>query len=80
MRTDLPFDVKCVIALASCRKWIALQQRKAQLLERCAQQWDDDEVRNLTCTLLRGLRQRFASTYGRPHLPPALRPGTMGRL
>jgi hypothetical protein len=35
--TDVPFDVKCEIGLASCRKWIALRERKAQLLGRNAQ-------------------------------------------
>ena len=35
--TDVPFDIKCEIGLASCRKWIALQERKAQLLGPSAQ-------------------------------------------
>src|SRR5262249_41996682 len=29
-----PTDMKCETGLASCRKWIALQERKAQLLGR----------------------------------------------
>jgi len=32
-----PTDVKCEIGLASCRKWIALQERKGQLVGRSAQ-------------------------------------------
>ena len=35
--TDGSFDVKCEIGLASCRKWIALQEQKAELLGRSAQ-------------------------------------------
>ena len=35
--TDVPFDIKCETGLASCRKWIALQERKSQLLGRSAQ-------------------------------------------
>jgi hypothetical protein len=35
-RPDVPFKIKCEIGLASCRKWIALQE-KAQLLGRSAQ-------------------------------------------
>ena len=35
--TDVPLGVKCEIGLASCRKWIALQERKAQLLGRSAE-------------------------------------------
>ena len=31
-----PFQIKCQIGLASCRKWVALQQRKARLLVRSA--------------------------------------------
>src|SRR5262245_24688770 len=31
-----PFQIKCEIGLASCRKWIALQERKARLLVRSA--------------------------------------------
>ncbi len=34
---DAPFEIKCEIGLASCRRWIALQERKAQLLARNAQ-------------------------------------------
>jgi hypothetical protein len=34
---DAPVDIKCEIGLASCRKWIALQERKAQLPGRSAQ-------------------------------------------
>jgi hypothetical protein len=29
---DTPFDIKCEIGLASCRRWIAMQERKAQLV------------------------------------------------
>jgi hypothetical protein len=36
--TDVPFDIKCEIGLASCRKWIALREQKAQPLGRSAQQ------------------------------------------
>ena len=36
--TAVPSDSKCEMALASCRKWIALQERKAQLLARSAEQ------------------------------------------
>jgi hypothetical protein len=32
-----PFQIKCEIGLASCRKWVALQERKARLLVRSAQ-------------------------------------------
>ena len=35
--TDVPFEIKCEIGLASCRKWVALQERKAQFLGRSAQ-------------------------------------------
>ena len=35
--SDAPVDIKCEISLASCRKWIALQERKAQLPGRSAQ-------------------------------------------
>jgi hypothetical protein len=35
--TDGSFDIKCDVGLASCRKWIALQEQKAQLLGRSAQ-------------------------------------------
>ena len=35
--SDAPGDIKCEIGLASCRKWIALQERKAQLPGRSAQ-------------------------------------------
>jgi hypothetical protein len=35
--TDVPLEIKCEIGLASCRKWIALQERKAQSLGRSAQ-------------------------------------------
>ena len=35
--TDVPLDMKCEIGLASCRRWIALQERKAQLLGRVDQ-------------------------------------------
>ena len=35
--TDVPFGIKCEIGLASCRKWIALREQKAQLLGRSAQ-------------------------------------------
>ena len=31
-----PFQIKCEIGLASCRKWVALQERKARLLVRSA--------------------------------------------
>jgi hypothetical protein len=31
------FEIKCEIGLASCRRWIALQERKARLLARTAQ-------------------------------------------
>lgn len=31
-----PFQIRCEIGLASCRKWVALQQRKARLLLRSA--------------------------------------------
>jgi hypothetical protein len=27
-----PFQIKCEIGLASCRKWVALQQRKVRLI------------------------------------------------
>ena len=32
-----PFQIKCEIGLASCRKWVALQERMARLLVRSAQ-------------------------------------------
>ena len=32
-----PFQIKCEIGLASCRKWVALQEQKARLLVRSAQ-------------------------------------------
>src|SRR5262245_53349202 len=32
IRPDPPFEVKCRIGLASCRKWVALQERKGLLL------------------------------------------------
>jgi hypothetical protein len=35
--SDVPVDTKCETGLASCRRWIALQERKAQLLGRSAQ-------------------------------------------
>src|SRR5262245_50045293 len=35
--SDSPVGIKCEISLASCRKWIALQERKAQLPGRGAQ-------------------------------------------
>jgi hypothetical protein len=34
----VPFDIKCEIGLASCRKWIALREQKARPLGRSAQQ------------------------------------------
>ena len=35
--TDPPSEINCRIGLASCRKWIALQERKGRLLAHSAQ-------------------------------------------
>ena len=34
---DAPFEIKCEVGLASCRRWISLQERKTQLPARSAQ-------------------------------------------
>jgi hypothetical protein len=36
-RPALPLEIKCRISLPSCRKWVALQERKGRLLVHSAQ-------------------------------------------
>jgi hypothetical protein len=35
--TERPVEIKCRISLASCRKWVALQERNRRLFTRSAQ-------------------------------------------